>query len=100
MKTSELRNVIRKEMKKSLNEGIFGSSVYMEKEKLIGIKFTRFEGASNIVYTIEDYKGKEPDTIMVTWTDRRNRPHYRAVPYQVKHVNELIGKGKWKIINR
>jgi len=71
----------------------------MEKDKLIGIKFTRDEGASDIVYTIEDYKGKEPDTIMVTWADRRNRPHYRAVPYQVKHVNELIGNGKWKVLS-
>lgn len=34
MKTSEIRKIIRKEIKKSLNEGIFGSSPDKEKRKL------------------------------------------------------------------
>ena len=62
----------------------------------IGDKFTA--GASDVVYTISKVSEKNPNQVIITYTDRKGKNH--VSPTWPKHIDHYFKKGAWELVDK
>jgi len=66
-----------------------------ERKWKIGDKFTA--GASDVVYTISKVSEKNPNQVIITYTDRKGKNH--VSPTWPKHIDHYFKKGAWELVD-
>jgi hypothetical protein len=67
-----------------------------ERKWKIGDKFTA--GASDVVYTISKVSEKNPNQVIITYTDRKGKNHIS--PTWPKHIDHYFKKGAWELVDK
>lgn len=80
----------KEEDKKSLKENVG------ERKWKIGDKFTA--GASDVVYTISKVSEKNPNQVIITYTDRKGENHIS--PTWPEHIDHYFKKGAWELVDK